>query len=168
MNILVLVVAIVLVVSGAVFLATTLSARAVRLTREASGQSWSVEEIVKALTSISALITGAILPLFTALQGLKSADALRAELIALRDSNRTLIRFEPRTWAKLPPLTPVVDSGPMRVDDRDAKTKCDSAKRVFSYDATGPAKLHCLKGSFQVQLSAPTVLLFVPDSAKPQ
>jgi hypothetical protein len=148
---------------GGWLLASVLGSRARRRTAAGGGGviAWTSEEVAKLLSAIGTLIVGAIIPLITTIQGAKTTEVLQRELDSLRDSTRRLAYFELRTWERLPRLASA-GPGQVRVDDKNVTLPCDEPGRSFAYDATGPAKLHCGK-DVRVQLSKPTVVLFLPD-----
>jgi hypothetical protein len=96
-----------------------------------------------------------------------SRDSARAELSAVRDSVRKLAYFELRTWERLPRVAPDTLAGDVRVDDKSLSGVCVRTARTALYEATGPARLRCAKGSdLRLHFGSATVVLLMPDSSR--
>ncbi len=94
-----------------------------------------------------------------------SADTARREVMAVRDTVAGLLRFELRTWSRLPAVT-VAKSAEVRFDDRAVKTvsgRCTDASPA-TFAATGPATFQCDSGAFTLLVTRPTRIFLVPSS----
>jgi hypothetical protein len=159
------------------FLTSRASGIAQGLLREDKSGSakWSAEEWVKVggavvglLASVGTFYTTVKPQMATDIRAVvASRDSARAELKAVRDSVRKLVRFDPHTWESLPRFAPDTLAGDVRVDDRSVSGVCVRKARTALYEATGPARLRCAKGSdLRLHFGDATVVLLMPDSSR--
>ena len=166
-----------LVASGVlIFSRSSRLARARAARDDAPRPPWSASEWVSVGTAVVALLGAAgkcfsdvrsqVSASATAAGAVAARDSARRELTAYRDTVTGLVRFQPRTWILLPSLEARPGSGAVRVDDRFLRGDCDRAGATTTYDATGPARLRCEKGPVSLRLTAPSIILLVPDTGR--